>query len=190
MSGPSVGWAIPVSQVLGTIWENWARIPQITCKDTWKVFQSLQIFILNQMRPYSSLRPFLGWLIPISQAQGQLSKQALSIGAIWRNLAWIPQIMQRDTWKVIQSLQLRISHHFFLNLPSFIILTYGVLNVLSRMGSINSFGQVVPEILTNSYLSNFEYLEISGFFPHFLEVHMGKIFLKQSPLFRSLNANI
>ena len=59
------------------------------------------------------------------------------------------------------------------------------------MGSINSFGQAVPGILINNYLkSNCEYSEISGFFPHFLEVHMEKISLKQSPLFRSLNANI
>ena len=110
VSGPSVGWAITVSQVLGTIWESWAQIPQITCKDTWKVIQSLQMFILLQMKPYSSSRPFLGWFIPISQAQEQLRKQALSTGAVSRNFAWIPQIMQRDTWKVIQSLQLHISH--------------------------------------------------------------------------------
>ena len=38
------------------IWGNWARLPQITCRDTWKVTQSLQILILHQMGPYSSVQ--------------------------------------------------------------------------------------------------------------------------------------
>ena len=88
---------------IGTIWENWARIPQITCRDTWKVIQSLQILILHQMRPYSSVKGLLwGDLYLFHRYSG--------IGAIWGNLAQISQIMHRDTWKVIQSLQLHISH--------------------------------------------------------------------------------
>ena len=54
------------------------------------------------------------------------------------------------------------------------------------MGSINSFGQAVQEILLNNYLkSNFENSEIlspiSG---------ISYPFLKKSPLFRTLNENI
>ena len=42
------------------IWRNWARIPQIMCKDTWKVIQSLQLLVSYQMRPYSSVWPLCG----------------------------------------------------------------------------------------------------------------------------------
>ena len=103
VSEPSVGWA--VSQVLGYWgnWENWAWIPQITCRDTWKVIQSLQILILHQMRPCSSVTALL-W------SELYLFHRYSGIGAIWGNLAQISQIMHRDTCKVIQSLQLRISH--------------------------------------------------------------------------------
>ena len=88
---------------IGIIWGNWARIPQITCRDTWKVIQSLQILILHQMRPYSSVKARLwGDLYLFHRYSG--------IEAIWRNLAQIFQIMDRDAWKVIQSLQLHISH--------------------------------------------------------------------------------
>ena len=49
----------------------------------------------------------------------------------------------------------------FLKLSNFIIVSYGALNFLSRMGSINSFGQVVQEILLNNYLKgNFEKSDI------------------------------
>ena len=52
----------------------------------------------------------------------------------------------------------------FLKLSIFIILTYGVLDFISRKGSFNSFGQVVPEILLNNYLeSNLENPEIRFF---------------------------
>ena len=42
------------------IWGNWARIPQIICKDTGKVIQSLQLLVLHEMRPYSSVRALCG----------------------------------------------------------------------------------------------------------------------------------
>ena len=45
---------------IGAIWGNWAQIPQITCRDTRKVIQSLQILILHQMRPYSSVKALCG----------------------------------------------------------------------------------------------------------------------------------
>ena len=52
----------------------------------------------------------------------------------------------------------------FLKLSNIIILTYGVLNFLSRMGSISSFGQAIQEVLPNNYLkSNFENSEIRDF---------------------------
>ena len=62
VSGPSVSWAIPVSQILGfwAIWGNWAPIPKIMCRDTWKVIQSLQLLVSHQIRPYSSIRALCG----------------------------------------------------------------------------------------------------------------------------------
>ena len=58
------------------------------------------------------------------------------------------------------------------------------------MGSFSSFGQAVQEILLNNYLkNNFENSEIKGFVS-FFEFRKGKILLKNTPLFRNLNANI
>ena len=63
----------------------------------------------------------------------------------------------------------------FQKLLNFIILAYRVLNILSRMGSINSFGQVVQEILLNNYFrSNFENSEIRDFVPTFWNFIRGK----------------
>ena len=75
---------------IGAIRGNWAWIPQITCRDTWKVIQSLQILILHELRPFSSVRALL-W------GEFYLFHRYSGIGAIWGNLAWIPQIMCRDT---------------------------------------------------------------------------------------------
>ena len=59
------------------------------------------------------------------------------------------------------------------------------------MGSINSFGQAVQEILLNNYLkSNFENSEIRDFVPTFWNFIRGKSSKKKSPLFRTLKANI
>ena len=93
----SVGGIIPVSQVL-RYWGNlgnWAWIPQITFRETWKVIQSLQILILHQMRPYSSAKALL-W------GELYLFHRYSGMRAIWGNLAQITQIMHRDTWIVIQ----------------------------------------------------------------------------------------
>ena len=45
---------------IGEIWGNWTQILKITCRDTWKVIQSLQLFISHQMRPYSSVKALCG----------------------------------------------------------------------------------------------------------------------------------
>ena len=89
---------------IGAIWENWARIPQITWKIIWKVIQSPQILILHQMRPYSSVKALL-W------GELYLFHRYSGIGAVWGSLARISRIMHRDTWKVIQSLQLLYISH-------------------------------------------------------------------------------
>ena len=79
----------------------------------------------------------------------------------------------------------------FLKLSNFIILRYGVLNFLSRMGSINSFSQAVQEILLNNYLeSNFENWEIRDFVSTFWNFIREKSSLKKSLLFWTLNANV
>ena len=60
-------------------------------------------------------------------------------------------------------------------LSNFVILTYEILNFLSRMGSINSFGQAVQEILLNNYLkSNFENSKIRDFVPTLWNFISGK----------------
>ena len=62
VSRHSVVRIIPVSQVLrySAIWRNWARIPQIMCRDTWNLIRSLQLLVSHQMRPYSSVRALCG----------------------------------------------------------------------------------------------------------------------------------
>ena len=48
------------------------------------------------------------------------------------------------------------------------MLTYGVLNFVSTMSSINSSGQAVQETLLNNYLkNNFEISEMRDFVPAF-----------------------
>ena len=74
----------------------------------------------------------------------------------------------------------------FAKLSNVIILTYGPLNVLSRIGSNNSFGKAFQEILLNNYSkSNFKNPGIWDFVRTFWNSS-----LKKSPLFRTLNANI
>ena len=45
---------------IGVVWRNQAQMPQISCRDTSKVIQSLQIIISHQMRPYSSFKALCG----------------------------------------------------------------------------------------------------------------------------------
>ena len=127
-------------------------------------------------------RPSEDWVVPVLQLW--------VLGQFWGNWTQIPQIMSRDTHKVIQGFLRYISHwlmsyrgvkaiwwlsyncfrlfgvlaHFQetgSQCPNFIILTYGALNLLSRMGSVSSFSQAVQETLLNNYLkTNFENSEI------------------------------
>ena len=63
----------------------------------------------------------------------------------------------------------------FLKLSIFIILTDGVLDFISRKGSFNSFGQVVPGNLLNNFLkSNLEDPEIRVSVPTFWFFMRGK----------------
>ena len=86
--------------VLGQFGGNWARIPQTICRNTLKVIQSLQFLISHQMRPCSSVRALCG--LGYTCFTG--------IWVIWGKLGLNTQIMCRDMWKVIQSLQLLDSH--------------------------------------------------------------------------------
>ena len=61
------------------------------------------MLILHQMKCYSSVNILL-------QGELYLFHRYLGIAAICENLAKIPQIKHTDTWKVIQSLHLHISH--------------------------------------------------------------------------------
>ena len=61
----------------GTIWGNWAWIPQIMCRDTWKVIQSLQLLVSHQMRSYSSVKNLCGLsytCFPDTRVLGQLEE--------------------------------------------------------------------------------------------------------------------
>ena len=106
VSRPSVGRIIPVSQVL-RYWGNLGKLgpnPQIMWKARTQVIQSLQFLVSHQIiRPYSSVRRTHGLNYTCFTGTRVLGK-------FWGNWAQIPQIMCRDTWKVIQSLQLLVSH--------------------------------------------------------------------------------
>ena len=58
------------------------------------------------------------------------------------------------------------------------------------MGSINSYGQAVQEILLNNYLKAILKTQKLEILSPLLEFHKVKIFLKKSPLFRTWNVNI
>ena len=105
VSGPSVGRAIPVSQVLG-YWSNLAKLGLNTLNHVQGQIKS---------NPKSSAYCLnIKW--EVTQCRGPLwvelylFHRCSGIGAIWVNWARIPQIMCRKTWKVIQSLQLLVSH--------------------------------------------------------------------------------
>ena len=87
----------------GKIWWNWVQIPQIVCRDTWKVIQSLQLLIPHQMRPYFSIEA-CGGLSYICFTVGYLIGQFEETGRKH------PQIIWSSTWKIIQNLQFHISH--------------------------------------------------------------------------------
>ena len=149
------------TQVLGQFGETWPEYPK-SCVETQKVIQSFQCYISHWMRSYSSAKPI--WELSYTCFRG--------FGALG------------ELWEIGPSALI------FLKLSNFIILTYGVLNFLSRMGSINSFGQAVQEILLNNYLkSNFENSKIRDFVPTFCNFIRGKISLKKSPLFLNFKCN-
>ena len=129
------------------IWGNWPQILQVMCRDTQKLIQSFQHYISHWLRSYSSAKAIWGSSYICFRVFGVL-------GELWK---------------------LSPSALIFQNLSNFVIFTYGVLNFLSRMGSINSSGQAVQEILLNNYLkSNFENSEIRDFVPTFWNFIMGK----------------
>ena len=137
---------------------NWAWIPQIMCRDTWRIIQSFQLLVSHQIRPCFSVMVVCRLSYTCStgtQVLGQFGETRLEypkscagrhenqskvlsslflinwdltlvpkpllvelylvhryseIGAIWGNWPQIPQITCRNTWKVIQSLWILISH--------------------------------------------------------------------------------
>ena len=117
-------------------------------RDAQKVIQSFQHYVSHGMRSYSSAKAIWGSSYTCFRVFGVL-------GELWETGLQCPN---------------------FSKLSNFVILTYGVLNFLSRMGSINSFGQAVQEILLNNYLkSNFENSEIRDFVPTFWNFIRGNL---------------
>ena len=91
------------SRAFGQIWETGAKCPKIMCKDTRRVIKTLQLHISHQMRLCPSVK--VSWRLPFTCFT--------CIWALWSSGEpgpKYPQIMCRDTRKVIQSLQLHISH--------------------------------------------------------------------------------
>ena len=133
---------------LGQFGETGHKYPK-SCLEIQKVIHSFQHYISHWMRSYSSAKEIWG-LSYIILALGYLGFQG--------NLG-----------------KLGPSALIFLKFSNFIILTYGILNFLSKMGSINSFGEAVQEILLSNYLkSNFEISEIRDFVPTFWNFIRGK----------------
>ena len=58
------------TQVFGQFGGTGPQIPQIFCRDTWKLIQSPQILISHQLRPYSSVKALCGVSYTVSQVLG------------------------------------------------------------------------------------------------------------------------
>ena len=136
MSRPSVGQIHRYSGI-GAIWKNWARIPQIMCKDPWKVIQSLQLFVSQQIKLYSSVRTLCG-------SSYTCFTGTRVLGQFWGNWVQITQIMCRDTWKVIHSLQLLVSHQIrrYSSVKALCGLSYTCFTGTQVLGQ---FGETWPE---------------------------------------------
>ena len=142
---------------LRAIWGNRPQIPQIMCRDTQKVIQSFQLYVSHWMRSYSGAKAIWGSSYTCFRVFGVL-------GVLWETGPQCPNSQK---------------------LTYFIILTYGVSNFLSRMGSIKSFGQAVQEILLINYLkSNFENSEIRDFVLAFWNFIREKSFKKNHFFFK------
>ena len=93
----------------------------------------------------------VGRIIPFSQV--------LSIGAIWRNWAQITQIMTRNMWKVMQSVQLHIFHQvsFYSSVRALCGLSYncfsGTRDNLGKLGP-NTPNHVQGHMKSNTKSSN------------------------------------
>ena len=85
---------------------NRAQMPQMMVRETWKVIQSFQLIISHQLMPYSNPKAIWRSSFICFRVFGAL----VSFGAQSPNRAQIPQMMIRETWKVIQSFQVIISH--------------------------------------------------------------------------------
>ena len=87
----------------GKFQETGLKYSKIMCRDTWKVTQSLQLHISHQMKLYPSVK--VSWRLNFTCFT--------CIWALWpseKTGPKYPKIMCSDTHKVIQSLQLHISH--------------------------------------------------------------------------------
>ena len=105
VSRPSVGRITPVSQVL-RYWGNLGKLGPNTPNHVQGHLQS----ILKSLAPcFDSNETLLQCQGPV-RAELYLFYRYSGIGAISGNWSWIPQIMSRVTWKVMQRLQIRISH--------------------------------------------------------------------------------
>ena len=141
-----MGWIIPVSQVLrcwGNLEKLWVWIPQIMCRETWKIIQSLQLLVSHKMRSYSSVHSVCHWLLWVFV--GWVIYTCFpGIGAIWGNWAQISQIMPRNTWKVIQRLQLLIQHQ--MKSYSYTKVIWGFSYIcLMGIGALGQFGETGPK---------------------------------------------
>ena len=84
------------------------------------------------------------------------------IGAIWGNCAQIPQIMSRDTQKVIQSFQHRISYWMtsYSSAKTIWELSYTCFKVFGVLGQ---FGETWPQCPNFSKIVKFNYINLWSF---------------------------
>ena len=127
------------TRVLGKFWGNWAQIPQIMCRDTWKVIQSLQLLVSHQMRPYSSVRTLCGSSYITSFTCTRVLGQFGETGPKYPK-----SCAERDTWKVIQSLQLLVLHQMrpYTSVRTLFGLSYTFFTGTQVLGQ---FGETLPE---------------------------------------------
>ena len=89
------GWFTPVLAYLG----NWGKLERFVPKSSFiginaqKDIHSVKLHISHQIKPYLSVKATWGSILVLCNCR---------IGVSWQNLTQLPQIMGRDTQKVIE----------------------------------------------------------------------------------------
>ena len=119
---------------------NWDQIPQMMIRETWKVIESFQLIISHQLMRYSNQKAIWKSNFICFRVFGAL----VSFGTRSPNRAQIPQMTIRETWKVIQSFQVIISHQLmpYSNPKAIWRSTFTCFRVF---GALVQFGEIGPK---------------------------------------------